>query len=199
MASKSEKEKRGLTGTGEEIEISAGQFKITSSIAICAILVSVLIMFGGAFLAVYAQNEAKKETTAKLVYDDIDRMNWTLHNLTTMIDENPHGLPVIFTSIYSDNGIYYTSRSDIALLDDNLARNISIYYTDLGYAEIYRKSILDAIGPNAAIYAPTQINISYMQYSNAIKEANDLRPSILDDLERINHISKSPANRFNRY
>ncbi|MFA7303582.1 MAG: hypothetical protein WC015_03660, partial [Methanoregula sp.] len=119
MPSKSEKEKRGLTGilqgNGEGNEITGEQFKITSSIAIAAIVVSVFIMFGGAFLAVYIQNNDKKETTARLVYDDIDRMGWTLNNLNQMMVDNSNATPVIFTSIYPDNGVYYSSRSDIAL------------------------------------------------------------------------------------
>lgn len=203
MPSKSEKEKRGLTGipkgNGEEDEISAEQFKITSSIAIAAIVVSVLIMFGGAFLAVYIQNIDKKETTAKLIYDDIDRMGWTLNNLNRMMADNPNATPVIFTSIYPDNGVYYSSRSDIALFDPNVARNISIFYTDVQYAEKYRQAIITGVGENAPSYAPVQIAVSKEQYTAAIAEANTLRPQILHELERIYHITNSTPNRFNTY
>lgn len=199
MTSKSEKEKRGLTGNGEGNNISAGQFKITSSIAIVAIIVSVLIMFGGAFLAVSVQNNDKKETTAKLVYDDIDRMGWTLNNLNQMMVDNPNATPVIFTPIYPENGVYYSSRSDIALFDQNVARNISIFYTDLHYAENYRQAIIIGVGPNAPNYAPIQIAVSKEQYRAAIAEANTLRPQILHDLERIYHITNSTPNRFNTY
>jgi len=203
MASKSEKDKRGLTGSsqgnGDGSEISKEQFKIQSAIAIVAIIVSILIMFGGAYLAVITQNNERKETTAKLIYDDIDRLNWTLSDLNQMIIHNPEATPVIFTSIYPDNGVYYTSRSDIALFDQKIARNISIFYTDMQYAEKYRQAIINGIGPDAPSYAPVQIVLSKQQYQSAIAEAYRLRPQILHDLEQTYHIINSTPNRFNTY
>jgi hypothetical protein len=160
---------------------------------------AILAAFAGSFSAVYFQNQAKTDTTSKLIYDDIDRMGWTLSNLNQMIIDNPNTTPVIFTAIYPDNGVYYSSRQEIALLDQNVARNISIFYTDIQYAEDYREAIVIAVGPNAPNYAPVQIAVSKEQYVSAITEATALRPQILQDLERIYHISKSSPNRFNKY
>jgi len=200
---KSEKEKKGGTGdtagNGDKSGTDEKQFKITTIVAILAIIGAILAAGFGAYWGVTFQNDARKQTTAKLVYDDIDRMNWSLNHLSKMITEHPNALPYIYTPVYEDNEIYYSSRFDIASLDDNVARNISIFYTDMRYAETYRKAINAAVEGNSTINASIQINQSYFQFSNAILDANELRPQILDDLERIYNIPKSPPNRFNRY
>lgn len=183
----------------ESTEVKSKQFTITTILALIAIIMAVVAAGVGAYLGVYVQNDSKKQTTAKLIYDDIDRMNWTLSHLNKMINDNPNSIPVVFTPGYQDNSIYYSSRSDIALLEENVARNISIFYTDMEYAETYRKEILNAVGTIPTIPANITIPISYDQYKNAILEANAIRPQILDDFERIYHIQKSSSNRFNRF
>jgi len=197
---RSEKDKKSVTinvnGPGG---ISVTPEKDKSWLPVLAIVFAILAAFAGSYSAVYFQNQSKTDTTSKLVYDDIDRMGWTLNNLNLMIIENPNATPVIITAIYSDNGVYYSSRPEIALLNQNVARNISIFYTDLQYAENYRQAIVIAVEPNAPNYAPAQIAVSKEQYKTAISEANSLRPQILQDLERIYHIPKSPPNRFNQY
>jgi hypothetical protein len=169
-------------------------------------IAAILTIFGaivaaglGAYLGVYMQNVNKQQTTAQLVYDDIDNLNWTLHNLSQMIIENPDTVPYIITPIY-DNGLYYSYRSDIASLDTNVSRNISIFYTDMQYAENYRKVIKAAIEDENTKNSSQQISLSYDQYKNAILDANDLRPQILNEMEISYNIPKNHIkNRFNQY
>ena len=199
---KSEKEKKSGTDeaaeNGNKTNTDKKQFTIITFLSILAIIAAIIAASLGAYLGVTYENDARKQTTAKLVYDDIDRMNWSLNHLSTMISEHPNALPYVFTPVYGDIEVYSSSRFDIASLDDNIARNISIFYTDMQYAEIYRQAIIATIGQNGS-NIPIQIQISYDQYSSAVIEANKLRPQILDELEKKYQISKSPPNRFNRY
>jgi hypothetical protein len=200
---KSEKERkagsRDITGTGETSGNTKRQFTVTTLLSIIAIIMAIVAAGVGAYLGVYIQNESKKQTTAKLIYDDIDRMNWSLNMMSNLIANESQYLPVIISPVYQDNGIYYSSRSDVALLDDNLARNISIFYADMQYAEIYRQIIYAEVKGNTTFKITPEISVSYPQFREAVIEAKDLRPQILNDLQRIYHISKSSPNRFNRF
>ncbi|MFA5221576.1 MAG: hypothetical protein WC391_04750 [Methanoregula sp.] len=156
----------------------------------------------GAFAAVHFQNETRQQTTLKLVYDDIDNTNYSLHCLNQMLENNPTSLPYIFTPVYPDNGIYYSSRSDIAALDDySLARNISTFYNDLHYAEVYRIALVNVVDKNFTVPAVSdQINVSINQYKWAIQDANALQHDLLNEIDKKNNIPKNPIkNRFNKY
>lgn len=128
---KSEKQKKGgirnNSVNGDSDSTPKKRFVITTSIAIITIIFLILAAGIGSYLGVYYQNEAKKETTAKLIYDDIDRMNWTLNELSSEITNNPHTIIIIHTPVYSDNDIYYSIRPDVALLDDNIVRTYQFF------------------------------------------------------------------------
>lgn len=158
----------------------------------------------GAYSAVYLPLREQKRTTAKMIYDDIDRLNWTLQDLTHKIKQNPNNIHYILTSIYPDNGIYYSSRSQIVLLDEKVAPNITMFYTNLQYAEKYRQAINDAIDnkenfDNLSINHEAVLSLLYKQYKDAICNATEIRQNILEELEKTYKILKNPPNRFNRY
>jgi hypothetical protein len=193
---KSAKEKQVETADASKTD---KQFKITTVVSIGAIIVAILLSGVGAFLGVYIPNYYKTQTTAKMIYDDIDRQNWTLHDLSQLIIQHPNTPPYIITSIYPDDGIYYSSRSDIALLDDKIARNITIFYTDMQYAEKYRQAMNAAIMTDTPLNRSIILSLSYDQYKSAIIEANEMRPHLLDEMEKTFSIPKNFPNRFNYY
>lgn len=187
-------------GTGRVGDISQKQFWITTIIAVIAIIAAIFAAGFGPYYADTIQKEQKKVTTAKLLYDDIDRTNWTLNHLSKAISDAPsNGLPIIEAPIFNDNSVYYSTRPDLPLLDDRIARNITIFYADMEYAELYRQQLKTKVNSQASFNFTKDVSDAYDQFRWAVSEANDLRPLILDDMEKIYNIQKNPPNRFNRY
>jgi len=188
-------------------EESKKQFTITTFVSILAIVFAIVAAGIGAYLGDYFQNKTIEQTTAKQIYDDIDRLGWTLNDLNQKNIDNPRAVPIIFTSIFQDTDTYFSSRSNIALLDESVARSISIFYSNLQYAEKYRQAIYNlcnsnrtrCISPNIDNFDESIIEISMGQYKNAISDACKLRPQILRALEKKYGIEKNPPNRFNIY
>jgi len=169
------------------------KFWITTIIAIIAIIGAIVAAGLGAYWGVTIQNDNIKQNTAKLLYDDIDNLNWTLDHLNQMIIEHPNSRQYIFTPIYPENGIFYSARSDIAALDYDVARNITIFYTDIYYAEEYRKAMNSAIEQNKSI----QYDVAYSQFQPAIQEAYDMRSQLLTDMQKRYNIPENTIkNRF---
>jgi hypothetical protein len=181
-------------------EISQKQFRTTTILAVLAIIAAIFAAGFGPYIADNIQRGQKTLNTAKLLYDDIDRMNWTLHSVNTIINNTPpNNLPIFKAPIYDENDVYYSIRPDLPLLDDRIARNVTIFYADMQYAETYRQLLKTELEGKSTFIWTQNISDAYDQFRWAISEANELRPQILNDSEKIYNIQKNPPNRFNRY
>jgi len=194
--------------------INETQYKLTTIVSIIAIVAAIIGVVIGAYCAIWFQNWNSEQNTAKLIYDDMDRMDWSINSYhqAVLIEQNtPNSIVGMISPIYPDNGIYSSSRRDITLLKPSLARNISNFYSDLQWAEIYRNVInkefenndITVVNSTGMIsLTPMQsakISISKYQLENGILDAYAIRPQIMDELEKTYNIPKNPPNRFNHY
>lgn len=130
-------------------------------------------------------NELQKQNIAKLLLIDIRFQEWSLRNQYEGINKSPKKVLFILGGVYPDNGLYYSYRSEIAKLKYPIAKNITRFYSDLMYAEIYRKETNSAILQNNF----DARNITYPQYVWAIEDAYFLESTLVDEIEKEYNIS----------
>jgi hypothetical protein len=186
---------------------------ITIVISILTIAGTLFAAYLGAYYSIQSQNTNSEQITAKILYDDLDRMNSTLTNYYTVAEawKTKKSMPYIITPVYPANGVYYSVRDKIFLMSPSLSRNISISYSDLEWAEIYREMINNQFGSNnvkvinstyGVVFTPEQVQIltpSLHQMVITIEDAYQRRTQIMNELENEYNIPKNPANGYNYY
>ncbi len=186
---------------------------ITIILSILTIAGTLFAAYIGAFYSIQSQNTNSEQITAKILYDDLDRMNYTLSNCYTVAEEWKinRSIPYIITPVYPANGAYYSVRDKIFLMSPSLSRNISIFYSDLKWAEIYREMINNQIGSSnvkvinstySIVFTPEQAQIlspSLHQMVITIEDAYQRRTQIMNELENKYNIPKNPPNGYNYF
>lgn len=162
-------------------------------VLILAIFGTIIAAFYGASYQVQLEynndlNKSAQEQKnyASMVYFDVLNLNWTLRNANANIVNLPqNGTIQIVGDIYPETGLYYNFRPQIATFDRQLAYNITLYYTDLIYAQEYSHQIDIAYQKQDRNW----YNLSFQQYKFAIQDAYRLQPIITNDLEKRYNIS----------
>jgi hypothetical protein len=202
-----------MSGKNEESGWLERHFGKTSRIAKYEKALTIIILIFGMVVAIYAayygaftqakfayENDLKiksleQHNFANMVYFDIINLNWTVRNSYDSIMNAPPNATIklkVVGDIYPENGLYYSFRPEIATFKSPLAYNISVFYTDLIYADKYSKAWVIADEKNDI----EARQFAYFQYENAIKEAYRLQPVILNDLKNEYNITENYQSRF---
>jgi hypothetical protein len=185
-----------------KVEIIEKSFlkKYGSIISMIFIIFAALI---GSYFGYYIPSIDNKHTTALMIYTDIDNLNYTLCNENQTISNSNDTPPYIFTPIYSDSGLYYSSQYDIASLNYDISQNVTRFYTDIHYAEEYRKVMKNNWDNNYSISSTNEMKyemwIAKNQFVGAIRDAINISPYIINDMRSEYSIQKPAPNRYNSY
>jgi hypothetical protein len=169
-------------------------------LSILILIAGIIGTIGAAYLGASAQvdlaqkNNVMKEkeelkNIATMVYLDIRLQEYSLRrsNETLSALKNIMHVNGVF---YPDNGLYYSIRPQIARLKPSVAKNVTVFYTDMMWAEIFRKETNSALDQNRdASYA-------YQQEVWAIQNAWYEEPLLAKELETEYNISLDLSTRY---
>lgn len=177
-----------------ERKIKAHKESIYVIIAILAIIGTIVASYLGADYAAkntYSfdrqKSEIHEETVAKLIYLDLLYLNSTVNRQYDNIEcqdrrfsYNSNSKLIIIGNIYPSNALYYSYRPEIASLNFSLANNITRFYNDMMYAEIYKNELNSASNQNNG----PAYNVSYPLFKIHIVDAYEIYPYLIKDLKQ---------------
>jgi hypothetical protein len=135
---------------------------------------------------------------ANMVYFDIINLNWTLsrsyYDIINAPSNGTIGL-IVVGDLYPTNGLYYSFRPEIATFKSSLAYNITVYYTNLIYADEYSKAWIIANEKNNNVARQYALD----QYLGAIKDAYKIQPFVLNELKNEYNITENYQSRFQSF
>ncbi|MDD3135473.1 MAG: hypothetical protein WC295_08680 [Methanoregula sp.] len=181
---------------GKESRLVKYEKSLTIFILIAGMIVAIAASYIGASEQARLANsyeiqkdEAELKNIANTVYLDIRLHEYALRNLNESLSTSKNSLRV-YGIIYPDNGLYYSFRPEIARLKPSVVKNITVFYTDMTYAEIFRRETNTAIDENRdASYA-------YQQEIWGVQNAWVEEPLLVKELEDSYNISYNLSTRY---
>jgi hypothetical protein len=174
--------------------------KYEKSLTILILIVGMVVAIAAAYIGASEQarlantydiqkDDAEIKNIANMVYLDIRLHEYSLReaNKTIYSSKNYAHLD---GGIYPDDGLYYSFRPQIARLKPSLVKNITLFYTDMTYAENFRKE------SNSAIDQKRDALSLYQQVAFGIQNAWKEEPLLVEELENTYNISYELDSRY---
>ncbi len=183
-----------------------------SSLTILLLIVGIVIAVGAAYVGAvkgaekqaqfaYEQdlqkNKLHEDAVARMFYLDlifltstIDRQNATITCFDKQIKKNPDSVLGVVGTIYPDNALWYSYRTEIAGMNMSISSNLTRFYNDMMFAEVYRNEMNSAISQNSK----PQFDISYQLFKLHIQDSYEIHSVLIEELKNEYNISESIPN-----
>jgi len=184
--------------------LSTNEASLTILLLIIGIIIAILSSYLGAVVGAKAQakfaydqelqkSDIHDETVARLLYLDliyltstVDRQYNGINCLDKRIKQNPNTRLRIIGTIYPDNALWYSYRPEIAWLNLSISNNLTRFYNDMMYAEIYKNEIDSAISQQDQ----QAYDIAYGMFSLHIRDAHELHSNLISELKQQYNITE---------